>query len=64
MYGHQTGKCCQILCVVRDIQVRNRPDMVHPSQTLFLAAKNRLEVDMDLMHMTSPSHNSLDLEDV
>ena len=25
MYGHQTGKCFKILCVVQDIPVRNRP---------------------------------------
>ena len=25
MYGHQTGKCCKMLYVVRDIPVRNRP---------------------------------------
>ena len=25
MYGHQTEKCCKILCVIHDIPVRNRP---------------------------------------
>ena len=27
VYGHQTGKCCKILHVVRDIPVRNRPEI-------------------------------------